>query len=57
LRRRGIGSLCHQPDRPVPDFIPVLGQHDDVGMIVVGIGSAILAYMMRRERARLESGE
>jgi hypothetical protein len=38
-----------------PDFIPVLGQLDDVGMIIVGLGSAIMAYMMRRERARLES--
>jgi len=38
----------------VPDFIPVLGQLDDVGMIIAGIASAIMAYSMRRERARLE---
>lgn len=34
----------------VPDFIPVLGQMDDLGMIVLGICSAILATYMRRQR-------
>ncbi len=39
----------------IPDLIPVLGQTDDIGMLVTGLGSAFLAYQMRRQRKKLES--
>lgn len=45
------------PIDAIPDFIPVLGQLDDIGMIVVGICSAILAYRMRNQRKEMERYE
>lgn len=38
----------------LPDMIPLVGQIDDIGMIIIGTCSAIMAYSMRRERAQLE---
>jgi uncharacterized membrane protein YkvA (DUF1232 family) len=41
----------------VPDFIPVLGWADDVGMLCAGIASIAMALVMRRQRHRLEAAE
>lgn len=34
----------------VPDFIPVVGQFDDIGYIVFGFISALMAYFQRKNR-------
>lgn len=41
----------------IPDFIPVLGWTDDVGALLVGAASIIMALLMRRQRHRLEAAE
>ena len=34
----------------IPDFIPVVGQLDDIGYIVFGFLSALVAYFQRKKR-------
>lgn len=41
----------------IPDFIPVAGQLDDIGMIILGIASVIIARKMRKQRKDLEVQE
>lgn len=41
----------------IPDLIPILGQLDDVGMIVVGLSSVAMAFAMRRQRRQLNEEE
>lgn len=41
----------------IPDFIPVAGQLDDLGMLIFGILSAFAAYRMRKKRKILELEE
>lgn len=38
----------------IPDFIPIAGQADDIGMIIFGIISGIAAYRLRKKRKELE---
>lgn len=37
----------------IPDFIPIAGQLDDIGMLIFGLAGAITAYRLRKKR-RLE---
>lgn len=39
----------------IPDFIPVLGQVDDISAAVVGLASLIMAIYQRRQRTRWAS--
>ncbi len=34
----------------IPDFIPIAGQLDDLGMIIFGIIGAVTAYRLRKKR-------
>jgi len=43
------------PLDPIPDLIPLAGQLDDLGMLAIGIVSALFAWRMRRHRKRLEA--
>jgi uncharacterized membrane protein YkvA (DUF1232 family) len=43
------------PLDPIPDFIPLAGQLDDVGMLAIGIVSALFAWRMRKHRKKLET--
>ena len=44
------------PIDAIPDFIPVLGQIDDLGALLIGICSLILAIKQRQQRARWQTG-
>ena len=46
----GSAALLISPIDLVPIFVPVLGQVDDVGYIIAGIGGALLAYRQRQQR-------
>jgi hypothetical protein len=39
----------------IPDFIPVAGQLDDIGYLVLGILSALIAYFERKKRLERNS--
>lgn len=41
----------------IPDFIPVAGQLDDIGMLIFGVLSAFGAYRMRKKRKIVELEE
>ena len=41
----------------VPDFIPVLGWADDIGALVVGAASIMMALVMRHQRHKIEAAE
>jgi uncharacterized membrane protein YkvA (DUF1232 family) len=41
----------------IPDFIPVAGQLDDIGMIIFGLLSAYGAHRMRKKRKLIELEE
>lgn len=38
------------PIDPIPDFLPVLGQLDDLGALIVGLCSAAFAVYQRQKR-------
>lgn len=37
----------------VPDLIPLLGQADDIGYILVGLASALIAYRQHKSRRKI----
>ncbi len=53
LMAMGLAILVVSPVDVMPDFVPILGQADDIGYIVGAIASVASAIKERKERARL----
>jgi uncharacterized membrane protein YkvA (DUF1232 family) len=49
----GSAVLVASPIDIMPDIVPVLGQLDDFGYIVVGLTAAAFAYFQRRQRGKM----